>query len=425
MLVGEADALLRREKWAPAIELLRSREAKIAAQAGGRGAWLARLAVAEAGEGRSDEALWHWAAANSLDSGLFSGGELRSFGAAGALLAGHPPRQPGEAPAGVALQPPGPDVRGVARKEGEMPVLGHGTWAPREWLRLEIVVDEQGRPRDPVVLSACCAESAYQALEAVRGWRFAPATRNGAPVAVLHVVEMNPPGRLPIARIIALSAETEAIEDLLRRQRWQEAAEQAERRWYGLLDSTAPGGGPEAERAALGTAMAFQALAMAGLGAGDQATARCRWEAAESLMPSLYDLDLSPYGPAGATVAAWRQAAFSGRFARASARPGEEDQAHPVTAPKKIRDAYGSPYYPKAARKRRLEGRVMLASILDTEGRVRQPRLLKPLAADGQVLFAASALEAVCNWRFQPATLDARPVQVYYSLTVNFAIHGQ
>jgi outer membrane biosynthesis protein TonB len=41
------------------------------------------------------------------------------------------------------------------------------------------------------------------------------------------------------------------------------------------------------------------------------------------------------------------------------------------------------------------------------------------------VPFAASALDAVCDWRFKPATLDGRPVKVYYTLTVNFEIGGR
>jgi TonB family protein len=33
-----------------------------------------------------------------------------------------------------------------------------------------------------------------------------------------------------------------------------------------------------------------------------------------------------------------------------------------------------------------------------------------------------AALEAVQNWRFKPATLQGRPVKVYYTLTVNFQV---
>jgi len=33
-----------------------------------------------------------------------------------------------------------------------------------------------------------------------------------------------------------------------------------------------------------------------------------------------------------------------------------------------------------------------------------------------------AAVDAVKNWRFRPATLNGRPVSVYYSLTVNFRL---
>lgn len=32
------------------------------------------------------------------------------------------------------------------------------------------------------------------------------------------------------------------------------------------------------------------------------------------------------------------------------------------------------------------------------------------------------ALEAVREWKFEPATLDGEPVAVYYNLTINFTL---
>jgi protein TonB len=68
---------------------------------------------------------------------------------------------------------------------------------------------------------------------------------------------------------------------------------------------------------------------------------------------------------------------------------------------------------------------VIIESILDTEGRVRSRAILRGLDAGDPVTFAASALDAVCDWRFQPATLDGKPVKVYYTLTVTFAIRSR
>jgi hypothetical protein len=115
---------------------------------------------------------------------------------------------------------------------------------------------------------------------------------------------VNPPGKLALDKVINLSAEAAAIEGMLRQKLWSRAADQAERRWYRLLDNADPVGAQEAERGALGMTMALRALARAGLDPQEQAWARCRWEAAQSLMPRLYELELSPYGAAPARP--WR-----------------------------------------------------------------------------------------------------------------------
>jgi TonB family protein len=415
----EIDALLHQARWQPALEQLRAQEPRLAGAERRRGDWLQRLALVEAATGESEQAAWHWGMAQALSEGLFTADELRTFGPAGALLAGRPRRQPGEAPPGMSVEHPGPELQEAVRTQGEVPRLAPGPWDPLQWLRLEVVVDPQGRPRDPLVLSARSETAAYKVLEAMRDWRFEPAKKNGQPVAILYVLSVNPPGKLALDKIIKVSAETAAIDGLLRRQLWSQAAAQAERRWYRLLDETGLGGS-QAERAALGLTMAFRALARAGQNPQDQAWARCRWEAAQGLLPGLFELDLSPYGPAGETVAAWRQEDFNAPFQRAGSTHGEIWRVGgAVTKPEKIEAP--PPVYPEAARKQRLSGRIIFEAILDTAGRVRHPAILH-MDNDGQVALAASALDAVCDWRFRPATLDGKPVKVYYTLTVTFAI---
>jgi TonB family protein len=390
-----------------------------------RGEWLARVALAEAGSGQSDQALWDWAVANALAEGLFSDQDLRAFGDAGALLTGHPRRDPGKAPPGMSVEPLGPGVEGEVKIQGELPQLARGVWTPREWLRLEVVIDEQGRLRDPVVLSARSGEAAYRALEAMRDWRFQPAKKRGQPVATLYTLVANPPGGLPLEKIIVPSAQTKAIDELLRRQAWGQAAALAERRWYALLDNIAPGNGQEAERAALGLTMAQWALARDGLDPGEHAWARCRWEMAQSLLPALYQLDLSLYGPAGKALDDWRSEPFMApfhRFCVCTWRAEAETPRRKVTKPEKI--SARPPYYPLAAKKQRLSGKIIMESIIDGEGRVRDPSILVPQEAGELVPFAASALDTVCDWRFRPATLDGKPVKVYYTLTVNFEIRS-
>jgi TonB family protein len=415
----EIEALLRQGDGKAALARLRAEDTRLV-KSMGRGVWLAGVAVAEAASGQRDQALWHWAVANALVKGAFTDQELSAFsvfGDAGALLAEHRGRQPGKAPPGMSIEPPGPEVEQEVQTKGELPQLVQSAWSPREWLRLEVVIDEQGRVRDPVVLSARSEEAAYRALEAMRDWRFEPARKRGQPVATLHTLVVNPPGQRALDQVINLSAQTKAIEGMLRRQEWKQAADEAQRHWYALLDSTGRGHDQEPERAALGMTMALWALAREGMNPG-HSWARCRWEAGQALMPTLYDLDLSPYGPAGEALAAWRSESFAAPWKASLVRPRAESPRGEVTRPQKI--AVRAPYYPPAAKKERLDGKVILEAIIDTEGRVRNPTILVPAEAGDQVTFAASAVDTVCDWRFKPATLEGRPVKVYYTLTVNF-----
>jgi protein TonB len=74
------------------------------------------------------------------------------------------------------------------------------------------------------------------------------------------------------------------------------------------------------------------------------------------------------------------------------------------------------PNYPEAARRARRPGTVVLQATIDREGRVTELEILlgAPLG------MTEAALAAVRRWRFRPATLEDRPVAVYYHLTVRF-----
>ena len=85
---------------------------------------------------------------------------------------------------------------------------------------------------------------------------------------------------------------------------------------------------------------------------------------------------------------------------------------------KPVRLGGAQPAYTELARKARIQGVVIVEAIIDKEGRVTNVRVLKglPMGLD------QSAVDAVKSWRFKPATLNGRPVSVYYSLTVNFRL---
>ena len=70
------------------------------------------------------------------------------------------------------------------------------------------------------------------------------------------------------------------------------------------------------------------------------------------------------------------------------------------------------------ARRHRFNGAVILETIIDTKGNVRDLRALK----EQPYGLTEAALKAVKAWTFQPATLDGKPVTVWYVLTVNFRV---
>ena len=87
-----------------------------------------------------------------------------------------------------------------------------------------------------------------------------------------------------------------------------------------------------------------------------------------------------------------------------------------VQAPEKINAP--SPQYTEIARKARIQGVVIVQAIIGKDGSVQNVKLLKglPMGLD------KAAMDAVKSWRFKPATLNGKPVSVYYNLTVNFSL---
>lgn len=77
-----------------------------------------------------------------------------------------------------------------------------------------------------------------------------------------------------------------------------------------------------------------------------------------------------------------------------------------------------NPDYPELARRLGVQGVVVLECVIDREGRVTGARVIKPV----HPLLDKAAMNAVEQWRFRPATLNGQAVEVYFNLTVNFAI---
>jgi len=76
------------------------------------------------------------------------------------------------------------------------------------------------------------------------------------------------------------------------------------------------------------------------------------------------------------------------------------------------------PQYTEIARKARISGVVIVEAIIDKGGNVTNVKVLKglPMGLD------QAAADAVKKWKFEPATLNGKPVSVIYNLTVNFQL---
>jgi TonB family protein len=87
-----------------------------------------------------------------------------------------------------------------------------------------------------------------------------------------------------------------------------------------------------------------------------------------------------------------------------------------VKAPVKL--AAPQPQYTEIARKARIQGIVIVQAIIDKQGNVTNVKILKSLPMG----LAEAAADAIKKWKFKPATLNGKPVAVYYNLTVNFTL---
>jgi TonB family protein len=76
------------------------------------------------------------------------------------------------------------------------------------------------------------------------------------------------------------------------------------------------------------------------------------------------------------------------------------------------------PIYPEEARRARIMGIVIVQAIITRDGVVKNVEVLKPLPYG----LDQAAVDAVKQWTFKPATLDGKPVDVIFNLTVNFML---
>ncbi len=76
------------------------------------------------------------------------------------------------------------------------------------------------------------------------------------------------------------------------------------------------------------------------------------------------------------------------------------------------------PPYPEIARRARIQGVVILEAVITKTGTVEEVKVLRAL----NPVLDQAAINAVKQWKYQPAMLNGKPVKVYFTVTVNFTL---
>ena len=76
-----------------------------------------------------------------------------------------------------------------------------------------------------------------------------------------------------------------------------------------------------------------------------------------------------------------------------------------------------APIYPAMARQARVEGRVTIEAVIDTNG-----KLTNMTVVSGPALLQQAAIDALRTWKYQPGYLNEKPVPTKTSITVNFRL---
>jgi protein TonB len=99
--------------------------------------------------------------------------------------------------------------------------------------------------------------------------------------------------------------------------------------------------------------------------------------------------------------------------------PGEPSApAGTATIPELIPSTKVAPVFPPQALEKVAKGQVILQAVVRKDGTLGDFTVLRSTACDCG--FEAAALAAVAQWRYKPAAIDGEPVEIYFTIEVNF-----
>jgi len=149
---------------------------------------LIQRALAEAGTGDRASALWHWQMAQTMYPKTAEA-DLSMFGEAGVFLKANILTDPRleSCPQGDEETTPPAIIKTVKPSYPEGTLVFRNTGI----MIVYVTVDSAGIPRQPRVVKPLETPLVYSALEALRTWKFAPATRAGTPVEAGFCLTVN------------------------------------------------------------------------------------------------------------------------------------------------------------------------------------------------------------------------------------------
>ncbi len=99
----------------------------------------------------------------------------------------------------------------------------------------------------------------------------------------------------------------------------------------------------------------------------------------------------------------------------AGAKPVKVEGA--IQPPKALQTV--SPVYPAEEKESKVEGQVVTEVVINEQGQVES---VKVETSSGNANLDQAAVDAIRQWTFEPATLNGKPVAVFYRLTTNFEL---
>jgi TonB family protein len=76
-----------------------------------------------------------------------------------------------------------------------------------------------------------------------------------------------------------------------------------------------------------------------------------------------------------------------------------------------------SPVYPAMAKNQHISGNVLVDALIDANGKVTTMKVVS-----GPTLLHQAAMDALKQWKYQPATLDGKPVAMHLTVTLQFRL---